>query len=506
MTPARSSSRAPVPLSTSALPEIAAVIPVPRYDRTSLTAGIVHIGVGGFHRAHQAMYVDALMNMGLAKDWAIVGVGTMPQDRAMADALRSQDHLYTLAIKGPGGELSPRVIGSIVGYELTSDGPEAVIEDLASPTTRLVTLTITEGGYNVDPVTGQFDSTNRRVLEDAALGASSPSAFGVVVEALRRRRERRVLPFTVLSCDNIPSNGHLTRDAFVAFASLRDPELAAWIHGEVHFPSSMVDRITPVTSETDVAALEVGFGVQDRWPVVCEPFTQWVVEDDFGPCGRPPFEEVGAQFVRDVAPYELMKLRLLNASHQALCYLGYLAGYRYVHEAAGDPLFGRFLRAYMEREAIPTLHPVPGVDLANYVTSVIERFANPEIRDTLARICADTSDRIPKFLLPVLRAQLGSGGQVELAALVVASWARYARGVDDDGLPIDVVDPLRERLMTAARTDIGVASAAFLGVQEVFGDLADNERFRAAYVTALSSLDAVGARATLEKLRGEGII
>jgi mannitol 2-dehydrogenase len=322
--------------------------------------------------------------------------------------------------------------------------------------------------------------------------------FGLVTEALVRRRARGLPPFTIMSCDNIQANGDAARQAFAAFAGLRDAELGAWIAAEVRFPDSMVDRITPVTTEDDRAEILDRYGVQDRWPVVCEPFTQWVLQDDFG-LGRPPLEDAGVQVVADVEPYELMKLRLLNASHQALCYFGYLSGYRLVHEAAQDPLFARFLLGYMQREATPTLPAVPGIDLDAYRHRLIERFANAEVRDTVQRLCADSSDRIPKWLLPVIRHNLARGGRIGFSAAVVASWARYAEGVDEQGAPIDVVDSAKDRLMANARRQHD-EPLAFIADRQFFGDLADDERFTTAYRQALDSLHAVGARETLRRL------
>jgi mannitol 2-dehydrogenase len=281
-----------------------------------------------------------------------------------------------------------------------------------------------------------------------------------------------------------------------AFARLRDPELADWIERHVAFPNSMVDRITPVTTDADRTMLADRFGIDDRWPVVCEPFTQWVLEDRF-PAGRPPLERVGVQVVDDVEPYELMKLRLLNASHQALCYLGYLAGYRYAHEVCADPLFVEFLLGYMDDEGTPALAPVPGVDLHAYKRQLVERFANPEIRDTLARLCAESSDRIPKWLVPVVRHNLDTGGEVRRSALVIASWARYAEGVDEAGEPIEIVDRRRDQVRARAarqRED----PLAFLRDRDLFGDLVDRPRFTEQYAAALDSLHRVGARAPLE--------
>jgi len=301
-----------------------------------------------------------------------------------------------------------------------------------------------------------------------------------------------------MSCDNVEGNGDTARVSFTSFARLKSPELGAWVAREVHFPNSMVDRITPVTTDEDRAELSRRLGIDDRWPVVCEPFTQWVLQDDFG-AGRPPLQDVGVQLVADVEPYELMKLRLLNASHQALCYFGYLAGYRLVHEVCEDPLFADFLLAYMAREATPTLPAVPGIDLPAYQRQLISRFSNAQVRDTVGRLCAESSDRIPKWLLPVIRHNLANGGEIACSVAVVASWARYAEGVDEQGHPIAVVDPRKDRLVAAARRQHD-EPLAFVADREVFGDLVDDERFVAAYLPVLASLHEEGARATLEGL------
>jgi mannitol 2-dehydrogenase len=488
----------PEALRSTTLPAVAAAMPVPNYDRGQVRVGIAHIGVGGFHRAHQAMYVDRLMNKGEALEWGICGIGVMPHDRKMKEVLDAQDGLYTLVVKHLDGTLEPRVIGSIVEYRFAPDDPEAVIEMMASPAMRIVSLTVTEGGYNIHPVTGEFDASDPNIVHDLEPGATPVTTFGLVTEALVRRRERGLPAFTLMSCDNIQGNGDVARRTFTAFARLRDPGLGDWVEREVAFPNSMVDRITPVTADSDRAVLAERFGVEDAWPVVCEPFTQWVLEDHFS-AGRPPLEDAGVQLVTDVEPYELMKLRLLNASHQALCYLGYLSGYRYAHEVCQDPVFVSFLLGYMDREATPTLSPVPGVDLNAYKHTLIERFANPEVRDTLARLCAESSDRIPKWLLPVVRHQLATGGEIERCALVVAAWARYAEGVDEQGEPIQVVDRLREPLMAAARRQ-REDPTAFIANRELFGDLIDEPKFVAAYTSWLESLHTIGAHATLERL------
>jgi mannitol 2-dehydrogenase len=486
------------PLNAQTLAYWSDRLPAPAYDRKLVTPGVVHVGVGGFHRAHQAMYHDRLMNEGQALDWGICGVGVMAADREMKQALDAQDGLYTLVLKHSDGTYEPRVIGSIVEYLFAPDDPEAVIEKMAAPSIRIVSLTVTEGGYNISDVSGEFDVTNPDVIHDLEPGTVPRTTFGLITEALRRRWKRGLTPFTVMSCDNLPGNGHLSKRVFTAFARLRDPELADWVEREARFPNSMVDRITPATTDDDRAEVRERFGIDDVWPVVCEPFTQWVLQDAFT-AGRPPYSDAGVQVVDDVEPYELMKLRLLNASHQAMCYFGYLAGYRLAHEAAQDPLFRAFLLGYMDEEATPTLPPVPGVNLEEYKHTLIERFSNPQIRDTIARLCAQSSDRIPKFLLPVIRQQLATGGEIRRSAAVVASWARYAEGIDEQGEPIEVVDRLRDTLMPLARRQREDPDA-FIANRDVFGDLVDNERFVTVYRSALVSLHERGARATLEAL------
>ncbi|MEO5609649.1 MAG: mannitol dehydrogenase family protein [Ornithinibacter sp.] len=486
---------AAVALTDAAIAALPDEVARPAYDRSAVTPGIVHFGVGGFHRAHQAVYLDTLMNAGEALDWGVVGVGTMPGDARMRDALAAQDCLYTVVTKRADGTRENRVIGSIIDYLFAPDDPAGVLERLVDERTRIVSLTVTEGGYHVNQATGRFDPRDPGIRADLADMSAPVSVFGFIVEGLRRRHAAGTAPFTVMSCDNLPGNGAVARSMITSFARMADPDLAEWIEESVAFPNGMVDRITPVTGQVDIEALAAE-GVTDRWPVVAEPFTQWVLEDHF-PQGRPPLEDAGVQVVADVEPYELMKLRLLNASHQALCYLGVLAGYDYAHEVAQDPLFARFLLGYMEREGSPTLPEVPGVDLDGYRRELIERFANPEVRDTLARLCAESSDRIPKWLVPVVVDNLAHDGEVERSALVIASWARYAEGTDEQGGPIEVVDRLREQVMAAAAAR-GTDPLAFIRDRDLFGDLVDDARFTSAYETALDSLHTMGARATLE--------
>jgi mannitol 2-dehydrogenase len=451
-------------------------IAAPNYDRGSVTVGIAHIGAGHFHRAHQAMYIDRLLQAGVAREWGICGVGVMPADWTMRDVLNDQDGLYTLILEKPDGSRRAQVIGSIIDYRYAPDDPESALEVLAAPSTRIISLTITEGGYR-DP---------------------DGPAFALIVEALDRRRRSGVAAPTIVSCDNIENNGEIARRAVLANAESRDPELAEWVGEHVQFPSSMVDRITPSTTLEMAKEVRRDFGVNDRWPVVAEPFTAWVLEDKFAD-GRPPLEQAGVLLVDDVAPYELMKLRLLNAGHQCLAYFAHLCGFEFVHDAASDPLFAEFLLAYFESEAIPTLPAVPGIDLHEFSRTLIERFSNPGVRDTVARLCAFSSDRIPKWLIPVICDNLASDGSVRVAAAVVASWARYAEGTDEWGEPYEVVDQLADSLIPIARSQYE-NPAAFIEIAAVFGDLAHQPRFVQAYSWALDSLHRKGARATLEAL------
>jgi mannitol 2-dehydrogenase len=489
------------PLSQKTLPDLDARVGRPHYDRSSVSVGIVHFGVGGFHRAHQAMYLDTLMNQGGALDWGICGVGVMPTDKAMKEALEQQDHLYTLLLKAGDGSLEARVIGSIVDYVYAPEDPRRVLEVMTAPTTRIVSLTVTEGGYNIDSTTGAFDVGNPVIVADVEgqrRGEAPVTMYGYVAEALRLRRERNIPPFTVMSCDNIQSNGEVARSAIATFAGLIDPELARYIRTEVSFSNAMVDRITPVTTPDVIETVRDVFGVEDAWPVACEPFTQWVLEEAF-PLGRPPLEQVGVQMVADVGPYELMKLRLLNAGHQAIAYAGHLCGYTYAHEAASDPLFAQFLRDYWNTEARLTLPETEGIDVDEYCDTLLERFANPQVRDTLARLGSYASDRIPKFVVPVIRANLDNGLVSTRAIAIAVTWARYAEAIDEQGQPITVVDVEKEEVLerAARQKDDPLALARST---RWFGDLAEDERFASVYTEQLALIHEVGAREFLVRL------
>jgi len=485
-------------LSEATLKDVAQGVSTPNYDRSSLKAGIVHFGVGGFHRAHMAMTIDRLLNAGLAKEWAICGVGLLEHDRKMRDVMAEQDCLYTLVLKHPDGRRESSIIGSIIEYIFAPDDPQVLLEKLANPDTKIVSLTITEGGYNFDRVTGEFMADTPAVAADLVESSVPSTAFGYIIEGLRLRGERGIEPFTVQSCDNIQANGDVAKKMFTTYAKLKDADFGSWVEANVHFPNSMVDRITPVTSADDISEVPKITGLEDKWPVVAEPFFQWVIDDEFS-LGRPELEQADVQMVEDVMPYELMKLRLLNASHQGLTYFGYLSGYRYAHEATNDPAISKFLLNYMEQEATPTLLPVPGVDLDAYRHMLIERFSNPEVKDTLARLCAESSDRIPKWLVPVIHDRLAQGGDVTFSAAIVASWARYAEAIDEEGEPINVVDPLKDELIPIAKSQ-RVRPLAFIENRQLFGNLVDNENFTRPYLAALNSLFEDGAHKTVEAL------
>jgi mannitol 2-dehydrogenase len=485
-------------LSNSVLQELPEHVLSPSYDRSKIKPGILHFGVGAFHRSHQALTLDRLMEQGKANEWGIIGVGLLPSDVRMSDALKAQDCLFTLVTKHASGKFDYQVIGSIIDYIFAPDESEKLLAKLVDPDIKIVSLTITEGGYSFDRVTGEFDPTTEPVATDLKNSSHPISAFGYIVEGIKRRKEAGVPPFTVQSCDNIQGNGDVAKKMITAFAKLKDPSLGLWIESNVAFPNSMVDRITPVTSQKDIEIVQSELGVEDHWPVPCEPFFQWVIEDHF-PLGRPKFEDAQVQMVKDVMPYELMKLRLLNASHQGLCYFGHLSGYTYVHEVMQDQLIVKLLKTYMDNEATPTLSPVPGVDLEAYKAQLIERFSNPEVQDTVARLAAESSDRIPKWLLPVVRELLEDGKEVAISAAIVASWARYDEAIDEKGKPIKVVDPLRDELIAIAQTQ-RTNPAAFIENKKLFGELAKDTRFAQPYLRVLESLHKVGAQKTLQGL------
>lgn len=498
--PSRTADRSPteaeanvtISLSLSSLPDIRPDVARPAYRRADLSPGIVHVGVGNFHRAHQIVYLDRLFNRGLDRDWAVIGAGVRPGDASMRDKLARQDWLSTVVELEPGG-LSARVTGAMIDF--VEIDPEALVETLERPEIRIVSLTVTEGGYYVDATTGGFDARHPDILADASHPDAPATVFGILLKALRARRAAGTAPFTVMSCDNLPENGHVTRNTMLGLAAMSDPELARWVAGDVAFPNSMVDCITPATSERERRLLRDRFGIEDAAPVACEPFRQWVMEDRF-PSGRPRLEEVGVQFVADVAPYELMKLRILNGGHAAIAYPSALLGHRFVHDAMADPLVAGFLERLEQAEIIPTLPPIPGVDFDAYFRQVVARFSNPKVGDTIPRLCLDGSNRQPKFILPTLAERLKAGAGFAGLALEVALWCRYCAGTAEDGSPIEIADEraaeLKARGLAARETP-----ERFLEMSAVFGDLGRDPLFAEAFARSLGALWEDGVRSTL---------
>ncbi|MEG9249246.1 HAD-IA family hydrolase [Arthrobacter sp. Soc17.1.1.1] len=465
-------------------------VQLPAYNPADLRHGVVHFGVGGFHRAHQGVYFDELAGRGLAMDWGVIGVGL--HRREMKDMLERQDHLYTVIERG-AEEDSARVIGSMVDYLYAPEDPEAVLATLASERTRLVTLTVTGSSYHVDPVTGEFQADDEDIAEDLAHPERPATVFGYIVEALRRRREQGLPPFTVLPCDNMQRGGEVARTAVVSLARLRDADLADWIDREGAFPSSMVDRITPTTSPGERDAVVDRFGLDDAWPVLTEPFAQWIIEDSF--CnGRPPLDEVGVHFVDDVEPFELMKTRLLNAGHCALGYYGLLLGYRTTAEAMADDVVRGFLTAFLD-EVIPLLPAIPGIDLGEYRDSLLGRLSNASMEDQLERLTRRSSTKVSDYVLPSLLAALDQDSAHRMLLLTIAGWFRYLRGVDEQGAEYDVQDARADEMRPLAE---GGRFDAWIGDASVFADLADRKDIVEELQELVDQLDARGARAVLD--------
>jgi fructuronate reductase len=483
-------------LNARALGRLPADVACPAYDRGSVAAGIVHLGLGAFQRAHQAMYTDAA----LASDrrWGIVGASL--RAAAVRDALAPQDNLYTLNVRGAEGE-SLRVIGALTDVLVAPEDPEALLRRLSDPAVKIVTLTVTEKGYCHDPATAALDEAHPDIVHDLAQPARPRTVPGFIVEALRRRREAQVSAFTMLCCDNLPHNGRTVATIVSRFAELRDRQLAGYIRNEVAFPSTMVDRITPATTDEDRSSIARRLGVEDATPVITEPFSQWVIEDRF-PEGRPDWSIAGAEFVTDVAPYENMKLRLLNGSHSTLAYLGYLAGYQTVADTMRDANFRRLAETVMD-DAASTLKMPPGADVAAYKRALLERYANAALKHRTWQICMDGSQKLPQRLLGSIRDRLAAGAPIDRLVMGVAGWMRYVTGVDEMGKPIDVRDPLAGRLRAIADQAglvAGRLAPALLEVREIFGDLGADPRFRAAVASALARIIARGAKAAVADL------
>jgi mannitol 2-dehydrogenase len=497
---------APLKLNSASLSQISAAgdqVNVPTYPRgNAVKEGIVHIGIGGFHRAHLAVYVHQLMQNHGVTDYAICGVGLQPFDVAMRDALGSQDHLYTVIERSAKGSTA-NVVGSINSYLFAPDDREAVIAKMAHPDTHIVSLTITESGYYYNENTHELQSENPDIQFDLnpANDKAPRTTFGFLYAALARRHQQGLKPFTVMSCDNMQKNGSITRHMLESFARLRNPELAKWISEEGHFPNAMVDRITPQTSPADKKSLAENFGIEDSWPVVTEPFMQWVIEDRF--CdGRPPFEKVGVQLVNnvhDVEQFEKHKLRLLNGSHSAIGYPGQLAGFKYVHEVMEHPLFRKFVWQMMQEEVKPLLPDIPGVNIDEYCNTLIERFSNPTIMDQLPRVALNASGKIPQFIMPSIAEAIWVTGPFRRLCFVAAAWFRYLHGVDDNGQKFQVDDPMREELQAKAVAG-GTNPSELLSIKNLFGDdLRGDKRFIETITTAMEEIARDGIMKTLPK-------
>ena len=463
-------------LNSTNLSKIGSQIPAPAYERKQLKTGIVHIGVGGFHRSHQAYYIHQLLQKGNSVDWAICGVGLRESDRNMANVLTKQDGLYTLVSQHPNGKVESEVIGSIIEYLLAVDDPQLVIDKMADPDTKIVSLTITEGGYNFNPITGDFNFEKPEIQHELTNHEEPKTVYGYLIAALRNRRKQGLPAFTIMSCDNIQHNGDMTRKMVLAFAKRQDTELAEWIEKEVDFPNSMVDRITPVTTPKIINLVNCKYHYTDEWPVVCEPFIQWVIEDNFVN-GRPPLEEVGVHFVSDVTPYEKMKIRLLNAGHSVLGIPGALHGHKTINACMEDNLFALFMRQFMDKEATPILGAIEGIDLTKYKANLEERFSNPNIKDGINRICSESSAKLPKFLIPTIKENLVIGGSVKYGIFILAAWCYYSdKSIDLQNSPIDIIDERKKELNLRAK-QYEQDQFSFLRIPDIFGNLLENERF-----------------------------
>jgi len=490
-------------LNTHNIREIASLsgsakVAVPSYDRSKVTQGIVHMGVGGFHRAHLAMYMEQLLNKGEANQWGICGVGLRADDQHIYDALSDQDNLYTL-YELQQGEDKVQVIGSIGDFILAQRESQKLIAKLIDPNTRIVSLTITEGGYCIDDNTGLFNPQLPEIIADVNNPESPKTAFGYLALALKKRRDAGIKPFTIMSCDNLPNNGKVTRQVMLSFSELIDPQLSQWIAEYVSFPCAMVDRITPATSEEHREQLLKASGIDDIWPVVCEPFTQWVIEDNF--CnGRPAWEEVGVEFTDNVGAYEEMKIGMLNGSHLAMALIGIISGLEFAHQTMESTSLHRFIRDYMSKDVTPKLAPITNVDFTQYQDSLINRFSNPAIFDQLHRIGSDASSKFPKFILPTLTFLLDNGKNIDRIALVVAAWIIYLKGVDGKGSTFEIADPKKSVLQSALQQE-GDLVTNFLAIEDIFGGQAPrSEEFVNCVKKQLTNLKTLGPAKTLNAL------
>jgi fructuronate reductase len=489
-------------LSDATLASLPASVGRPLYERAAIRPGIVHLGLGAFHRAHQAVMTEAALNAG-ARDWGIVAASLRSAETR--DALAPQDGLYTVATREDDRE-ALQVVGALHGLHVAPEDPAALLRAMADPGIRIVSLTVTEKGYCHDPSSGSLDEAHGDVRHDLAHPGAPRSAPGILVEALRLRRAAGIPAFTILCCDNLPANGETVRRVVTRLGALRDPALGAWIGGEVAFPSTMVDRIVPATTADDRARIAAALGAADAWPVVGEGFSQWVIEDHF-PLGRPDWALAGAEFAADVAPYELMKLRMLNGAHSALAYLGYLAGHETVAEASNDPVFAHYL-TLLWAEIAPSVPAPPGVSLGDHAARLLARFRNRALRHRTWQIAMDGSQKLPQRLLGPLRLALAEGRPSPCLILAVAGWMRYVIGTDEAGAAIDLRDPMLPALRAACGPGLHhpeEVAKRLLGVAGIFGpDLAGHPTLPADLGNALALLVRDGARKALSRLGDPG--
>ena len=480
-------------LSNATLPDLPDGVKRPEYDRSALTPGIVHIGLGNFHRGHQAWYLHRLMQQGLALDWAIIGAGVRPNDEAQRKRLAAQDYLTTLIELDPAGR-SAEVTGSMIGYVPVEEGNGSLIAQMADPAIRIVALTVTEGGYYIDPATKGFDAGHADIQHDAANPERPRTAFGAMIAALKQRREKGIGPFTGQSCDNLQGNGTILRQTVVSLARLSDPDLADWIDANCTFPNSMVDCIVPATGPKELALVKE-FGIDDAAPVTHENYRQWVIEDDFC-AGRPEWDKAGATFSDDVHAYEAMKIRILNGGHQVISNPGEILTVEFISGCMSHPLIGPFFRKVAGEEIVPQVEPVPGMTPQAYVELIDRRFSNPEIVDTVRRVAFDGSSRHTGFILPVLRDALEAGSPIEGLALTEALWARMCEGTREDGTAIEPNDPIWDKLTAAAKAAKD-RPQSWLDQRDLYGDLGDNVRFSESFARWLGLIWSDGTEAAL---------
>lgn len=468
---------APIQLELNALDQLPVSIVRPNYRRQDLTAGIVHIGLGNFHRAHQAWYLHRLMQQGKALDWAIVGAGVRPYDSVMREKLCAQDCLTTLIELSPNS-VSAEVIGSMIDYLPVEEGHGALIRQMSDPAIRIVSLTVTEGGYFLDPATGEFDVDHPDIQHDITHPGAPKTVFGAIVAALDARHKAGIGPFTAQSCDNLTGNGDILKTAVTSLAHRTNPQLARWIETYATFPNSMVDCIVPATGPNELEIVQK-LGIYDQVPVTHENFRQWVIEDQFC-AGRPAWEDAGATLTDTVHAFEAMKIRMLNGGHQILANIGEILSVPTISDCMAHDLIRNFFEKVEATEIAPYVHAVPGMTPGAYLQLIIGRFSNPAIRDTTRRVAFDGSSRHTGFVLPVLRDALASGGSVTGLALVEALWARMCFGVREDGSAIEPNDPIWSSL-TGAAAATKDNPLVWLQQSDIYGDLTEQSAFTEAF-------------------------